>query len=150
MIGKKEKNEGSIKAGLEVISERLETSGIDKFSFRLEDGSGLSPRNSIAPSSFTALLNEVVKKLGRDKLLKYIPQTGVSGTVSSLLQKKQAQKKFFLKSGSMGGVLSYTGLFQGKSGKWYTVCFISNNHSHGNGAVRRKAEVVFEGLYLDL
>lgn len=150
LIGKKEKNEGSIEAGLEVISERLESIEIDKNSFRLEDGSGLSPRNSIAPSSFTSFLNMAVKKQGRVNLLKYIPQTGVSGTVSTLLQKKKSQKKFYLKSGSMGGVLSYTGLFQGKSGKWYTICFISNNHSHGNGAVKRKAEDVFEGLYLGL
>ena len=150
LIGKKEKKEGSIDAGLEVISERLESIEIDKYSFRLEDGSGLSPRNSIAPSSFTAFLNSAVQQQGRAKLLKYIPQTGVSGTVATLLQKKKSQKKFYLKSGSMGGVLSYTGLFQGKSGKWYTICFISNNHSHGNGTVRRKAEDVFEVLYLGM
>ena len=150
LIGKKEKDEGSIVAGLEVVSERLESKGIDKYSFRLEDGSGLSPRNSIAPSSFTAFLNSAAKKQGRANLLKYIPQTGVSGTVSTLLHKKESQKKFYLKSGSMGGVLSYTGLFHGKSGEWYTICFISNNHSHGNGAVRRSAEDIFERLYLGL
>ncbi len=150
LIGKKEKNEGSIDAGLEVISERLASIGIDKYSFRLEDGSGLSPRNNIAPSSFTTFLNIIAQQLGRDKMLKYIPQTGVSGTVSTLLQKKKSQKKFYLKSGSMGSVLSYTGLFQGKSGKWYAICFISNNHSHGNSAVKRKAEDIFELLYLGM
>lgn len=150
LIGKKEKNEGSIEAGLELISERLESEGIDKHSFRLEDGSGLSPRNSIAPSSFTAFLNGAIQKEGRANLLKYIPQTGVSGTVSTLLQKKKSQKKFYLKSGSMGGVLSYTGIFEGKSGSWYTICFISNNHSHGNRAVKKQAENIFELLYLKL
>jgi len=150
LIGKKVKNEGSIEAGLEVINERLEKMGIDKHSFRIEDGSGLSPRNSIAASSFTSFLNNASKELGRDVLLKYIPQTGVSGTVSTILNKKQSQKKFYLKSGSMGGVLSYTGFFSGKSGKWYSICFISNNHSHGNGAVRRKAEDIFELLYQEL
>ncbi|MFT6334949.1 MAG: D-alanyl-D-alanine carboxypeptidase/D-alanyl-D-alanine-endopeptidase (penicillin-binding protein 4) [Halioglobus sp.] len=150
LIGKKVKNEGSIDAGLEIISERLESAGIDEYSFRLEDGSGLSPRNNIAPSSFTTFLNIIAQQLGRDKMLKYIPQTGVSGTVSTLLQKKKSQKKFYLKSGSMGSVLSYTGLFQGKSGKWYTICFISNNHSHGNSAVKRKAEDIFELLYLGM
>lgn len=150
LIGKKEKNEGSIEAGLALISERLESNDIDKYSFRLEDGSGLSPRNSIAPSSFTSFLNSAVKNHGRTNLLKYIPQTGVSGTVSTLLQKKTSQKKFYLKSGSMGGVLSYTGLFHGKSGSWYTICFISNNHSHGNWAVKKQAENIFELLYLGL
>lgn len=150
LIAKKEKNEGSIEAGLEVISDRIEAYGIDKYSFRLEDGSGLSPRNNIAPSSFTTFLNAAVAKIGRSSLLQYIPQTGVSGTVSTLLQNKKSQKKFYLKSGSMGGVLSYTGLFQGASGMWYSICFISNNHSHGNGAVKRKAENIFEALYFGL
>lgn len=150
LIGKKEKNEGSIASGLEVISEKLESEGIDKFSFRLEDGSGLSPRNSFAPSSFTLFLNGMVEKLGRENLLNYIPQTGVSGTVSTFLEKKKSQKKFYLKSGSMGGVLSYTGLFQGASGEWFTICFISNNHSHGNRAVKKQAEKIFELLYLEL
>lgn len=150
LMGKKEKNEGSIEAGIEVITEKMLSLNIDKYSFRIEDGSGLSPRNSIAPSTFTTFLNYAEKQLGRKNVLKYVPQTGVSGTVSNLLAKKQSQKKFYLKSGSMGGVLSYTGLFQSKSGKWYTICFISNNHSHGNLAVKKMAEDIFEKLYMSL
>ena len=147
LIGKKEKNEGSIEAGLDVISEILISADIDEHSFKIEDGSGLSPRNCITPSTFTRFLTYSEIRLGKKDMLKYMPQTGVSGTVSSLLTNKQSQKKFYLKSGSMGGVLSYSGLFQGKSGDWYTICFISNNHSHGNAAVKRKAEDLFEMIY---
>ncbi len=150
LMGKKEKNEGSIDAGIEVIIQTLTSAEIDKHSYNLEDGSGLSPRNNITPQAFTRFINYAEKQLGRENLLKYLPQTGVSGTVSNLLAKKTSQKKFYLKSGSMGSVLSFSGLFQGRSGDWYTICFISNNHSHGNAAVKNKVEDIFEHLYSSL
>lgn len=150
LMAKKMKNEGSIRAGIEVLEDRMISTGIDKHSFRILDGSGLSPKNNITARSFTAFINDAIEKLGRVTVLKYLPQTGASGTVISLLSNKKSQKKFYLKSGSMGGVLSYTGVFQGVSGAWYSISFISNNHSHGNSSIRRKAEDIFELLYLGL
>jgi len=150
MLGRKAQKEGSFEAGLKYVSERLQQQGIDKKSFNIKDGSGLSPRNGISPSSFTQYLAGQYKKLGKNKLQKYIPHVGVSGTVKSLMTGKKGQKEFYLKSGSMGGVLTYTGIFKSKSGKMYTVCFMSNNHSGGNRRVRLQAEKVFEILYESL
>ena len=150
LLGRKSKKEGSFEAGLEYISEKLEEMGIDKNSFNINDGSGLSPRTTITPSTFTQFINTQVKKIGDKKLQQYIPRVGVSGTVKLLMTKKSGQKKFYLKSGSMGGVLSYTGLFEAKSGKQYAICFMSNNHSKGNRSVRVEAEKIFELLYKNL
>jgi len=150
MLGRKAMQEGSIEAGLKYVSETLQQKGIDKKSFNINDGSGLSPRNGITPSSFTQFLVGQYEKLGKRKLQKYIPHVGVSGTVKSLMAGKSGQKKFYLKSGSIGEVLSYTGIFKSKSDKMFTVCFMSNNHSSGNRSVRVKAEEVFELLYSSL
>lgn len=150
IIAKKQTRKGSIENGLKVLEDGLAAIGIDKHSFHFEDGSGLSPRNGITPSTFTRYLVHNINKLGLDQSLALIPQTGVSGTVKNLLHRKESQKKFYLKSGSMGGVLSYTGIFCGKSGSWYSISFISNNHSRGNKAIRSKAELLFEKLYQKL
>ncbi len=149
-LGWKNKKEGSFEAGLEFVSEALEKKSIPKNSFNINDGSGLSPRNAITPSTFTRFLNSEYKRIGKETMLKYIPHVGVSGTVKSLMTKKNGQKKFYLKSGSIGGVLTYTGIFESKSGKEYSLCFMSNNHSRGNRSVRVQAERIFEVLYLHL
>lgn len=150
MLGRKAKNEGSIEAGTEFVSEALIKKGVAKNSFNINDGGGLSPRNGIAPSSFTKFLNKQIEILGVEKLKKYIPHVGVSGTVKNLMKGKKGQKQFYLKSGSMGGVLTYTGMFESSSGKLYTICFMSNNHSKGNSSVRVAVEKTFELLYENL
>ena len=150
MLGRKNKKEGSFEAGLEYVSEKLEQLGIDKHSFNLNDGSGLSPRNAITPATFTNFLTVHHKLYGKAYMQKYIPHVGVSGTVKSLMAEMKGQKKFYLKSGSMGGVLTYTGFFESKSGKQYAICFMSNNHSNGNRSVRIEAEKIFELLYEEL
>jgi D-alanyl-D-alanine carboxypeptidase/D-alanyl-D-alanine-endopeptidase (penicillin-binding protein 4) len=144
------RKEGSFEAGLEFIEGALVKKGIPKKSFNINDGGGLSPRNGVTPSVFTQFLNSEYKLMGQKALQKYIPQVGVSGTVKSLMDQKAGQKKFYLKSGSMGGVLTYTGIFESKSGKSYTLCFMSNNHANGNSSVRIQAERVFELLYENL
>lgn len=150
MLGRKSKKEGSFDAGLEYVEESLEKKGIPKNSFNINDGSGLSPRTTITPSAFTQFLNDQYNQFGEKSLKKYIPNAGVSGTVKSMMTNKVGQKKFYLKSGSMGGVLTYTGIFESKSGKPYTICFMSNNHSKGNRSVRVQAENIFELLYQSL
>lgn len=150
ILGKKNHKEGSIEKGIETIEDALTTMDIDPYTYQIEDGSGLSPRNLITPAAFTAYVSHRTKDLGIDNIRSYLPQAGVSGTVSTLLAKRQAQKHYYLKSGSMGGVLTYTGIFQGKSQKWYAISFISNNHAHGNRAVRKAAEDIFETLYQSL
>ena len=150
LLGRKSKKEGSFEAGLEFVSEILEKIEIPENSFNINDGSGLSPRTTITPSSFTQFLNYQYKQMGQKTMQRYIPHVGVSGTVKSIMDKKRGQKKFYLKSGSMGGVLTYTGIFESKSGKQFTICFMSNNHSKGNRSVKVEAEKIFEALFDNL
>ncbi|MEM9545477.1 MAG: D-alanyl-D-alanine carboxypeptidase/D-alanyl-D-alanine-endopeptidase [Bacteroidota bacterium] len=149
-LGWKSKKDGSFEAGLEFVEDQLTDMGIPENSFNINDGSGLSPRNTLTPHSFTSFINAVYLEWGSETMMKYIPHVGVSGTVRNLMNKKSGQKKFYLKSGSIGGVLTYTGLFQSKSGKEYSICFMSNNHSKGNRRVRIQAEKILQLLYNQL
>lgn len=150
ILGRKHKKEGSFEAGLEYVEQSLISKGLDGNSFNINDGGGLSPRNSITPSSFTKFLIAQLNQIGASTLKEYVPNVGVSGTVKSMMNKKSGQKQFYLKSGSMGGVLTYTGFFKARSGKQYAVSFMSNNHSKGNRKIRTQAEKIFELLYLNL
>ncbi|MEE9440180.1 MAG: D-alanyl-D-alanine carboxypeptidase/D-alanyl-D-alanine-endopeptidase [Saprospiraceae bacterium] len=150
LLGKKINNVGSIEGGVNIIKDRLIKIGIDQNSFHIEDGSGLSPRNTITTAAFTYFLSHIAAKRGVRDIIQYIPQTGASGTVSSMLKGENAQKNFYLKSGSMGGVLSYTGYFRSQGGKWYSFSIIINNHAVSNTKIRRKIEEVCEIIYLQL
>jgi len=150
LLGRKFKKEGSIDAGLAYVEEQLTGMNIPKNSFTIKDGGGLSPRNAITPASFTRFLEAQRTEIGEEQMQRFIPQVGVSGTVKSLMNNRKGQQQFYLKSGSMGGVLTYTGIFTAKSGKSFSICFMSNNHSSGNRKVRREAEKIFELVYENL
>ncbi len=147
LMAKKVYKEGSFDKGVKVLQEALIKADIPAKTFHIEDGSGLSPRNTITPASFTKFLVFKAKTNGEKGTLPYIPRTGKTGTVKGMLKNKKSQTHYFLKSGSMGGVLSYTGYFKSKSGKPYAFCFISNNHEKKHATIRRKVEEICELLY---
>jgi len=138
---------GSYDSGIEMLSNVLKSTGCNENSFSIQDGSGLSPRNLITTESFTTFLAKYFSIIGEETIKEIIPQASVSGTVKVLLKDKSFAKNFYLKSGSMGGVLSYSGYVKSNSGKWYAISFISNNHSKGNYKVKREAEKIFTKLY---
>ena len=148
LCAKKETGTGSLENGLDIIEQYLVKIGIDKRSFSLDDGSGLSPRNLITTSSFTQFLAHIAQS--QKKYTSYIPQVSKEGTVTHFMTKQKGNTRFHLKSGSMGGVLSYTGAFTASSGKQYAISFIANNHSDGNYAIKVQIEKLFEVLYLNL
>ncbi len=61
-LGKKYKNSGTTKAGIDVVMEFLDTTGISTRGMFIEDGSGLSPLNSINSAGLVSLLNYMAAK----------------------------------------------------------------------------------------
>ena len=75
-----------------------------------EDGSGLSRKNLLSPACMTACLRAMAGSKAFDAFLTSLPQPG-EGTLASVLPKLPADQKARLrfKSGSMDGVLCYSG-----------------------------------------
>ena len=75
-----------------------------------EDGSGLSRKNLLSPAFMTAYLRSMTRSKAFDAFLTSLPQPG-EGTLATVLPKLPAAQKARLrfKSGSMDGVLCYSG-----------------------------------------
>ena len=99
----------------DVLEDLMES---DLAGIRLEDGSGLSRLNSASPAFFVSFLRSMTRSRGFEAFLASFPQPG-EGTLSTLLPKLPADQKsrIRVKSGSMDGVLCYSGYILDETGK---------------------------------
>ena len=84
---------------------------------RQEDGSGLSRLNTVSPAFMVSFLRAMTRSQSFDAFLASLPKPG-EGTLSALLPKlPEAQKaRIRVKSGSMDGVLCYSGYILDEQG----------------------------------
>ena len=92
----------------EVLSNLLPEGELE--GLRQEDGSGLSRLNTLSPAFMAAFLRSMSRSGSFDAFLSSLPRPG-EGTVTTLLPRlSESQKaRIRLKSGSMDGVLCYSG-----------------------------------------
>ena len=90
----------------------------DLAGIRLEDGSGLSRLNTASPAFLVSFLRSMTRSRGFDAFLASLPQPG-EGTLNTLLPKLAPTQKarIRVKSGSMDGVLCYSGYILDEQGK---------------------------------
>ena len=129
----------------DVLEDLMES---DLAGIRLEDGSGLSRLNSASPAFFVSFLRSMTRSRGFDAFLASFPQPG-EGTLSTLLPKLPADQKsrIRVKSGSMDGVLCYSGYILDESGNPKFVFSLMVNGATAKTAVLRDAlGTLIEGL----
>lgn len=107
---------------------------------RMEDGSGLSRMNTVSPAFLTAFLRAMTRSAAFDTFLGSLPQPG-EGTLVALLGSLPAAQKarIRLKSGSMDGVLCYSGYILDSGGKPVRVFSILVNGATAPSARLREA-----------
>ena len=118
------------------VLEDLVPGGLD--GLRLEDGSGLSRLNTVSPAFLASFLRSMTRSRGFDAFLASLPKPG-EGTLASLLPKLPADKKarVRVKSGSMDGVLCYSGYILDESGNPKFVFSLMVNGATAKTAVLR-------------
>ena len=89
-------------------AEVLESLGLDPASVRLEDGSGLSRRSAVSPAFFCDFLRAMQGSPAAGAFLGSLPALG-EGTLRTLLPNHPSCSRIRLKSGSMEGILCYSG-----------------------------------------
>lgn len=129
-LGKKYSGKGSTDAGVEVVKGFLKNSGIGDFGMFIEDGSGLSPVNSINAKGLTGVLY-YMKKNGRyfPEYYNSLPDAGKNGTLKNYFRDPVFDSRLKAKSGSMTRVRSYAGYFTTKSGKQMIFSILINNYT---------------------
>ncbi len=113
---------GSTDSGVNVIKNFWKNKGIESSALNIIDGSGLSPGNRITTHSLVTVLQYAKKQKWFNSFYNALPE--INGIK--------------MKSGSIGGVVSYTGFIKSKKGDDYTFAFIINNFDGSSNLVRNK------------
>ena len=92
--------------------------GKDLSGIRIEDGSGLSRLNTVSPAFLVSFLRAMTRSKGFGAFLASLPKPG-EGTLNTLLPKlpDDLKARIRVKSGSMDGVLCYSGYILDEEGK---------------------------------
>lgn len=127
-LGKICSGDGSTASGTEAVMQFLRESGIETGGVFMEDGSGLSPVNSITAESMVSLLIHMRNK-GKyfSEFCSSIPEAGKEGTLKNYFTDPVFGSRMKAKSGSMARVRSYAGYFTTQSGREMAFCIIVNN-----------------------
>lgn len=104
---------------------------------RWADGSGLSRYNLFTPQDFVAILNKMKNEFGMERI-KVIFPTGGEGTISNYY--KADSNYIFAKTGTLSGVVAFSGFLYSKKGKLLIFSILVNNHQASSTAIRRAVE----------
>ncbi|MEM6395983.1 MAG: D-alanyl-D-alanine carboxypeptidase/D-alanyl-D-alanine-endopeptidase [Bacteroidota bacterium] len=110
----------------QTILDWLAESGISTEGVRLDDGSGLSPRNYFPPRLLTSLL--FYKRDDAD-YLSTIPLAGRTGSLRNRLKGTAAEGRVYAKSGSLAGVRAYAGYVNRADGRRLAFSIMVNNYT---------------------
>lgn len=121
-LGYQQSNDGATNAGEDAIKKFWEKKGIEPSALNIIDGSGLSPSNRVTTSSLVSVMEFAAKQKWFPSFYEALPL--ISGIK--------------MKSGSINGVVSYTGYIKGKNGNNYVFAFVINNFDGSSNAIRQK------------
>lgn len=110
---------------------------------RWVDGSGLSRYNLFTPQDFVAILNKMKNEFGVERLKVILP-TGGEGTISSYY--KTESGFIYGKTGTLSGVVAFSGFLYTKKGKLLIFSTLVNNHQSTATDVRRAVEKFLQGI----
>jgi len=149
-IGINQANSGvTFEDGIAEVNSILESLDLDVSSLNMQDGSGLSIKNRVSASFFTSFIQAIVKTESIAYVLNYLPSIGqAETTLRRFMVNAESKGNAWLKSGSMGGVQSYTGIIKTKYGKHLAISLISNGHNVGNSKIRRAFAQIIDQIYL--
>lgn len=110
---------------------------------RWADGSGLSRYNLFTPQDFVTILNKMKNEFGMDRIKVILP-TGGEGTISNYY--KTDSGYIYGKTGTLSGVVAFSGFLYTKKGKLLIFSTLVNNHQASATDVRRAMEKFLSGL----
>lgn len=110
---------------------------------RWVDGSGLSRYNLFTPQDFVVILNKMKNEFGMERLKVILP-TGGEGTISSYY--KTESGFIYGKTGTLSGVVAFSGFLYTKRGKLLIFSTLVNNHQASATDVRRAVEKFLQGI----
>ena len=121
-LGYEVRKTGATDTGVNVIKDFWKKNGIEPSAMNIIDGSGLSPQNRVTTKTLVTVMEYARNQKWFPSFYDALP------TINGIK----------MKSGSIGGVVSYTGFIKSKQGNEYTFAFVINNYDGNGNSVRRK------------
>jgi D-alanyl-D-alanine carboxypeptidase/D-alanyl-D-alanine-endopeptidase (penicillin-binding protein 4) len=109
----------------------LEKRGLRTPELVIENGSGLSRLERIAPASLVRLLVDASKGPQAGLFLESLPVVGVDGTMKGRLRDDPVAGRAWIKTGSLNDVRTIAGYVDGASGRRYAVVMLVNGPRAG-------------------
>ena len=110
---------------------------------RWVDGCGLSRYNLFTPQDLVAILNKMKNEFGMERIKVILP-TGGEGTISNYY--KADSGYIYAKTGSLSGVIAFSGFLYTKKNKLLIFSVLVNNHTGSATDVRRAVEKFLQGI----
>lgn len=121
---------GATDSGVNVVKKFWKDHGIEETAMNIKDGSGLSPANRVTPKALVSVMQFAAARPWYKSFYYALPE--INGIK--------------MKSGSIGGVASYTGYIKSKSGTEYTFAILVNNYNGDGTSIRKKMWAVLDLL----
>jgi D-alanyl-D-alanine carboxypeptidase/D-alanyl-D-alanine-endopeptidase (penicillin-binding protein 4) len=120
----------TVEDGLHIIRQFWKGQGIDTGALNIVDGSGLSPQNRVTAKALTQVMRYARARAWYPAFYAALPvYNGIR-----------------MKSGTIGGVKSYTGYVKSKSGREYAFAIMVNNFAGSASLINRKIFAVLDVL----
>ena len=120
-----------------VVQQWLNSERLNFPELVLENGAGLSRKESITAQHLAELLQRAAQSRYAAELEASLPILGLDGSVKKRFKESPLSGYAHLKTGTLDGVKSIAGYVKARSGKQYIIVFIVN---HANAALTQSAQ----------
>ena len=146
LLGKTYGSDGSFEQGTRVVRQFLVEAGVDDNDFFLYDGSGLSPKDKIAPRAFTRLLAYASHQPWGAAWRETLPVAGVDGTLDNRFKNTPFKGKMWAKTGTLDEVNALSGYVTAASGRTVAFSILVNNHYPGSEDEQQAIDRIAEAI----
>lgn len=146
-LGLTQRGIGSSEEGIVYVEDYLLAHGFDLKGFNMKDGSGLSARTYVTSALMAGFIADYAKRNSVAIIMQQLPQAGKEGTVKGILSGNKIGDNFWMKSGTMDRVVSFTGICKNKNGEWKSFSIIVNNYEIPYRFMRGRIEKLFDAIY---
>jgi len=145
-VGYARRGVGSVQAGIEEMRDFLAESGLSRWEFFLEDGSGLSRRNLVTPSGTVKLLRRMWESDEREAFVETLAVGGVDGTLDWRFSRTAAQGRIRAKTGTLSHVTALSGYAETLDGRAAAFSVYVNNFGVSTSYIRKLVDEIVEAL----
>lgn len=149
IIGKKVKNDGSLKSGVQAIEEWLESEDISTEGIFIHDGSGLALIDRLSTRFLVDLLITMKNSAVFEPFYNSLPIAGDPddiGTMRGFCKNTRAAKNLRAKTGSHVRIRALSGYVNSRSGQMICFSMIANDYTGSSRPINRLHEKVMVEL----